>query len=46
VKLKILFFIMEISQNWNSKSVWGVVIRAIITVLSAISGASFGTTIA
>ena len=37
---------METSQSWDSKNIWGVIIRAIITVLSAISGAFFGTTMA
>lgn len=35
---------VEEVQNLPSKNIWGVIIRAIITVLSAISGAFFGAT--
>lgn len=32
----------ETIQNLPTKNVWSVIIRAIITILSAISGAFFG----
>ena len=35
---------VEEVQNLPSKNIWSVIIRAIITVLSAISGAFFGAT--
>ena len=35
---------VEEVQNRPSKNIWNVIIRAIITVLSAISGAFFGAT--
>jgi hypothetical protein len=36
---------METTNPIPTKNIWGVIIRAIITVLSAISGAFFGATI-
>lgn len=35
---------VEEVQNLPNKNLWSVIIRAIITVLSAISGAFFGAT--
>lgn len=35
---------VEEVQNLPNKNLWNVIIRAIITVLSAISGAFFGAT--
>lgn len=42
---KMVIAMLEESQNVPTKNIWGVIIRAIITVLSAISGAFFGASI-
>ena len=42
--LKIYYHIME-TQIENSKNIWETIIRLIVTILSAISGAFFGASI-